>query len=495
MGVAAASSLVADEAEESGEEAADGEGEDGEAAGEEDDLIDFVAQEEEEEEEGEHARIAAELAAAQEDADIDALAEGLKRSRKERELDAEGSKRQKRSKEAAKKGSRGKKRKAEASDVEDDDSFAEEEDVDESDSDGLDEFIASDDEAEAEFEEAERLARAGELAAEEEEEEESKVTQVIRNRLGDAWVVADKSAPLLDDSNDKSPAAKKRRDALRQKHKRERELEAAAAAEADSTSAADGVAAGLGAGASRAGTASRRLLPEVEKSLSSFSVLSEHTLGAAPAPKRQGSAGNLSMPSITRVPSMPSMGGVGGGGATHFSGARLGGSFAAAAASAGSANAVVGVGAIAGSVSSGPRPVMRVASFQDKDRYSTQMLAQLGGASGAPTTSSRTFVFRHDDKSKSHAAGDDIERPGDVPAAERSLGGVGGGSKGGGPNAGASSRKDFSNFNGFGGLAAGRTPLNHIGGKGSALSGSRGKGLLATALGGSKTLARAPKGS
>jgi hypothetical protein len=408
------SSPVEEEAQERGEEGVSDSEEDGNG------------EEEENGEEDSHGRMAAELASV-DDATLEAARgrRGVPGKRSKKHSTAEDEKERKHARRKACE-------KLEEDNIE---LEAKGEYEDDSDLDGLDEFIASDEEAEAEVQAADRLAAEGEAtaAAEDSEEEESAVTRVIRNRLGAAWIVADRSAPSLEDATrgtGVSPrGASKRCEQLQRKLKRERELEAAAAAEA-SVEASGAATVDLplhrvGYGGSSGAVS--RLFAAQDQSLSSFSVLSVHTLGAAPAPKRQASGGSLSRsasgcsvkpPPIAELASpgaalgastgSGATNGPSGGATTFFSAATRGMAAGSKAVSVGGRKpdcppdvSAAGVG--------GPKPVIRFASFQDQNRYSSTMLGQLGGGA---TTSSRAFVFRHD---KSSAGQDEIDESTDAP--------------------------------------------------------------------------------
>lgn len=316
------------------------------------------------------------------------------------------------------------KRAAEVSDEDDDGVSA---DDDWGDSDELDEFIASDEEAEAEVEKMERLAAAGMAAAEEDEDddEESGIQKLIRTRLGEKWIVADRSAPALEESGGaaSSPAAKRKRDQLRMKHKREREKEAAAAAAGDGNS----TAAGAGMGGSR-------IFHSLERSLSSFSVVGAEpsTLGAVPAPKRQASAPALNKQQSSN--SLPGDAAAAMPAPTAFSAARLGGAFGAKAAppaKAPAAPAAVEVPtgdaaapAVPVEASRGPKPMLRMASFQGFDREkSSHLMARIGQETG--NTAAKGFIFsRGAEKSRGGMAegGDDEQQEKAMQSNPHSIG-------------------------------------------------------------------------
>ena len=407
----AAASLVLDEAMESGEEASrDGEGSEEEGDDEVLGLVEGSEEEEEDDDEGAHLRHAAELAAADDEAELAALSREHGRSKKKKKERAgakeakEGGKRSARAVGEGGAASRRKRARRDEDESEADGSEAGSEDA--YDSDDLDEFIASDGEAEAEVEAAERVAleaAARRAEAEEEEEEESVATRIIRSRLGDAWVAADRSAPALEDAStggadSQSTNAADVRAELRKRHKRERELEQAAAAEVVEAEAA---AARTSAGS--------RLFQHAERSLSSFSLLSDSVL--APAPKRQASAPSAAASVSLGGPALPAIF------KRQASTASLSGGLGGAAG--------VGVGGGASVVNSNaPRPIVRVASFLDKQRYSSEMRAQLVSSSSgaAATTASKAFVF-------SRKAEDERSRPAEerdgVPDGAADRGSVG----------------------------------------------------------------------
>ena len=392
---AASSSMVEGEAEESGEdgkaEGADEEDEE-EADGEDSavgDLIDDDAEVEESADEHSHRRHAAALQAAEDDAEVGAHLEHLAQRGKRTADEADGSeepvdekaerKRQRRERKEAKRQARRAERKAAKK-------AALEEGEDGSGSDGLDsdidDFIASDAEADAEVAAAEervlaaQRAHAEELAA---EEEESAVDRVIRQRLGAAWIVADRSVPLLEGSPtkdaDDTEKAKRLRLELRMKNKRQRDFE-----EAERAAQAEAVRGG-GSGLGDANSGLGLNLFGNEQSLSSLEILHETSLGGAPAPKRQNSsagAGAAPPPPLSRIGSAMrskfSFGSTltsGGGSAGTSAGTSAGGSAAVAPppisrqnSSAGSAGTGTG-GASASAPGFGPAQVLRLASFRN----------------------------------------------------------------------------------------------------------------------------------
>ncbi len=344
------------------------------------------------------------------------------------------------------------------------------------------------------MEAAERLARQGEAhlnALEEEEEEESAVTRVIRQKLGSEWIVADRSAPALEDGA--IGAAEQRRDELRKKLKRERELEEAEAKAA----AAEAESYGEGGGdvpISRVGRQnSRSLFAAAEQSLSSFSVLSEHSIMGAPAPKRQASSSVRVDAKVEAAKAAVKNAAEGGAGKalppvpSMFAAATRGMAAGAGATTATTtttttdawgdstktgpvplANVARSLSSSAGSVGSGPTPVVRIASFQDRDHYSQNMLGQLGEAS--KTTKSKGFIWQNQDKSKhGEDAADDDDDGTRRAASARTRGGarpVAGGNKA-------------------------RTPLLPVAKSGGAAE--SGGSLLKTILNGGKSFGRVPK--
>ena len=126
--------------------------------------------------------------------------------------------------------------------------------------------------------------------------------------------------------------------------------------------------------------------------------------------------------------------------------------------------------AISAAGGGGLKPIIRIASFQDQNRYSIAMLGQLGGG---VTTSSRAFVFRHD---KSSAGQDEIDESTNAPG-------------GGGASASAGGAHDVRRAGGGGrptmGGAVRTPPVSLLGSKGSLANGStRGNSMLATILNG-----------
>ena len=542
-----ASSLVLDEAEESADE---GDGETGgggaavadddieeSAAGEEEDLGIVDDDEIEDEDEGSHARHAAELAAADDDADLAALARGLKKRQRAEGKDKPADETTNAGAKVAKRGGneaeeegagarrRGKAARRKAAEEVEAEEAAEEEGSDgisvASDSEALssiEDFIAEDDEVDAEVEAAERLAEAEDGEAVEEEEEHP-VERVIRSRLGAAWIVADRSAPAFEagdglvNEDDEKTAAKLR---LELRAKRQREKQLAEAQQAERVALAGEEASGRRSALTR-GTdtdGGSRLFAHEERSLSSFnafSVLSDTTLGAAPAPKRQASAsssvvkpGGRGPPSLMRSSSLPTAAAptataptaaapAAGSAATTFGMMRVGGLAAGAATASKPAvgGAAGGVAAGSAGAPSRPPPVSRLASFQqDRERLSATMRAQLGPSHSATTTSSRTFVFR----SEASLAATTTDEPSRGAGSERSASGIGEKSSGSlGPVAGHSNGGGSSG----GGASSRRTPplplaskagaskfgaLGKPSGVPSAGSGGRGASLLATVL-------------
>lgn len=391
------SSLVLDEAEDADDEV-DGsssrahaaEEEEDDAGEEEDeDTVGIVADADAEEEgadEGSHIRMAAELEAADDERQMEAYVDGL-RKRAKGDVSRRPAKRSRKNAADDKAADQSEESGSEA----DQDANGESDDEALS---SIGEFIASDEDEDLEAEEAERDAAARE-AENEDEDEETAVDRVIRNRLGAAWIVADRSAPALERSpagkggGDDGATAARFRVELRAKRKREKEIEEANAANAAAEKAEV---------AAEEGMRGSRLFASFERSLSSFSafsVLSDNTLGSAPAPKRQASASGIVPP--------PNL-------AASHSFATSSGSSAPRAptplARALSANnldgsSTSGSNATASNGTIPPPPIFRLSSFQDKGRFTVgskdrtrEVMAQLGGSASGTTTTSKAFVFR-----------------------------------------------------------------------------------------------------